>query len=333
MAEAAAIGGTERAAILLMTLGEQAAAAILRHMDVEDVQRLGVAMAALDDVPRAKVVDVLGALLVAVDDKTPIGIGTDDYLRKVLTDSLGERKAKGVVGRILGGREAKGIDSLKWMEPKAVADLVKSEHPQIVATLLAHLGARQGADVLAELPLEQQAEVALRVARLDEIPETALQELDALVEQQTREGTPPTTARLGGLRAAADMINLLPPAMERDVLEAVKAADAVLGEQIKEALFVFDNLLALDDRGMQAILREVQSETLIVALKGADESMRDKVLRNMSKRAAALLKDDLDAKGPVRLSEVEAAQKEILGIAQRLADEGQIMLSNGEDFV
>lgn len=327
MAEAATVRGTERAAILLMTLGEQAAAAILRHMDVDDVQRLGSAMAALDDVPRDKVSDVLGDLLIAVDNKTPIGIGTDDYLRRVLTDSLGERKAKTLVGRILGGRETKGIDSLKWMEPRAVADIVKDEHPQIIATILAHLGPRQAADVLAELPADRQVETALRIARLDEVPETALQELDALVEQQTRETATLTTARIGGVRAAADMINLLPPAVEREVLDAIKAADAALGEQIKDALFVFENLLALDDRGIQTILREVQSDTLIVALKGADEAIRDKVLRNMSKRAAAILKDDLDAKGPVRLSEVETAQKEILAVVQRLAEEGQIMLS------
>lgn len=327
MAEAATVRGTERAAILLMTLGEQAAAAILRHMDVDDVQRLGSAMAALDDVPRDKVADVLGDLLIAVDNKTPIGIGTDDYLRRVLTDSLGERKAKTLVGRILGGRETKGIDSLKWMEPRAVADIVKDEHPQIIATILAHLGPRQAAEVLAELPADRQVETALRIARLDEVPETALQELDALVEQQTRETATLTTARIGGVRAAADMINLLPPAVEREVLDAIKAADAALGEQIKDALFVFENLLALDDRGIQTILREVQSDTLIVALKGADEAIRDKVLRNMSKRAAAILKDDLDAKGPVRLSDVEAAQKEILAVVQRLAEEGQIMLS------
>src|SRR5690606_14344259 len=242
MAEARAVSGTEKAAILLMSLGEQTAAAILKHMDVEEVQRLGTAMAALDDVPRAKVVDVLGDLLLAVDDKTPIGIGTSEYLRKVLTDSLGERKAKGLVGRILGaGREAKGIDALKWMEPRAVAELVRDEHPQIVATLLAHLGPRQGAEVLAELPAERRPEIAMRIARLDEIPEAALEELDALLEQQTREGALPATARLGGLRTAADMINLLPPAIEQSVLEAVDATDPELGAQLKDALFVFEN--------------------------------------------------------------------------------------------
>src|SRR5690606_4049011 len=197
MAEAVTVSGTERAAILLMSLGEQTAAAVLRHMDVDEVQRVGSAMAALEDVPRDKVTHVLGELLIAVGNKTPIGIGTDEYVRKVLTDSLGERKAKGLVGRILGGRESKGIDALKWMEPRAVAELVKNEHPQIVATILAHLGPRHAAAVLAELPPERRVETALRIARLDEVPETALQELDALVEQQTRETATLATARLG----------------------------------------------------------------------------------------------------------------------------------------
>jgi flagellar motor switch protein FliG len=333
MAEAAQIKGTERAAILLMTLGEQTAASVLRHMDIEEVQKLGVAMAALADVPRERVTDVLGQLLVAVQRKTPIGIGTNDYLRKVMTDSLGERRAGALLGRIFKGRESTGIDALKWMEPRAVAEIVKNEHPQIVATILAHLPSRQAADVLRELDSAAQADIAMRMARLEEVPETALQELDSIVERQAKEATAVKTAKLGGVKAAADMINLLGPA-QSTMIEAIQAEDAELGELIKDALFVFDNLLKVDDRGVQAILREVQADTLATALKGADEEISEKIFKNMSKRAAEILRDDIASKGPVRVSEVEQAQKEILAVALRLAEEGTVVLAgSGDEFV
>lgn len=334
MAEAGQVNGTERAAILLMTLGEQTAASVLRHMDVEEVQKLGTAMAGLADVPRERVTDVLGQLLVAVQGKTSIGFGTADYLKKVLTDSLGERRASVLLGRIVKGRESTGIDALKWMEPKAVAEVIKGEHPQIVATILAHFPSQQAADVLRNFESTAQADIAIRVARLDEVPEAALQELDALVERQTKEATNVKTARLGGVKAAADMINLLGPSAQSSMIETIKSEDAELGEQIKDALFVFENLLKVDDRGMQAILREVQADTLSTALKAADEEIAEKIYKNMSKRAAEILRDDIASKGPVRLSDVEQAQKEILAVALRLAEEGTIMLaSGGDEFV
>jgi flagellar motor switch protein FliG len=333
MAEAAQVKGTERAAILLMTLGEQTAASVLRHMDIEEVQKLGLAMAGLNDVPRERVTDVLGQLLVAVQRKTPIGIGTNDYLKKVMTDSLGERRAGALLGRIFKGRESTGIDALKWMEPRAVAEIVKTEHPQIVATILAHLPSRQAADVLRELDAAVQADIAMRMARLEEVPETALQELDSIVERQAKEATAVKTAKLGGVKAAADMINLLGPA-QSTMIEAIQAEDAELGELIKDALFVFDNLLKVDDRGVQAILREVQADTLATALKGADEEISEKIYKNMSKRAAEILRDDIASKGPVRVSEVEQAQKEILAVALRLAEEGTVVLAaGGDEFV
>jgi flagellar motor switch protein FliG len=334
MAEAAQVNGIERAAILLMTLGEQTAASVLRHMDVEEVQKLGTAMAGLADVPRERVTDVLGQMLVAVQGKTSIGFGTADYLKKVLTDSIGERRASVLLGRIVKGRESTGIDALKWMEPKAVAEVIKGEHPQIVATILAHFPSQQAADVLRNFDSTAQADIAIRVARLDEVPEAALQELDALVERQTKEATNVKTARLGGVKAAADMINLLGPAAQGSMIETIKSEDAELGEQIKDALFVFENLLKVDDRGMQAILREVQADTLSTALKAADEEIAEKIYKNMSKRAAEILRDDIASKGPVRLSDVEQAQKEILAVALRLAEEGTIMLaSGGDEFV
>jgi flagellar motor switch protein FliG len=334
MAEAAQISGTERAAILLMTLGEQTAASVLRHMDIEEVQRLGSAMAGLSDVPRERVTDVLGQMLVAVQGKTAIGVGTQDYLRKVMTDSLGERRAGALLGRIFKGRESSGIDALKWMEPRTVAEVIKDEHPQIVATILAHLPSQQAADVLKQFETTAQADIAMRMARLDEVPETALQELDGIIEKQTKEATAIKTAKIGGVKAAADMINLLGNA-QSTMIEAIQQQDAELGELIKDALFVFDNLLKVDDRGMQAILRDVQADTLAVALKGADEEISEKVYKNMSKRAAEILRDDIASKGPVRVSEVETAQKEIVAVAMRLAEEGTIVLAagGGEEFV
>ncbi len=334
MAEVNTIKGTERAAILLLTLGEQTAASVLRHMDVEEVQKLGSAMAGLSDVPRERVSDVLGALLVAVQGKTSIGFGTADYLRKVLTESLGERRASTLLSRIFKGRDSTGIDALKWMDPRTVSDVIKNEHPQIIATILAHLPSQQAADVLKRFDAAVQAEVAVRVARLDEVPETALQELDAIVERQTKEATQLKTARLGGVKAAADMINLLGASGQTSMIDAIKAQDPELGEQIKDALFVFENLLKVDDRGVQSILREVQADVLSVALKAADEEIKEKIFKNMSKRAVEILKDDISAKGPVRLSDVEAAQKEILAVALRLAEEGTITLAaGGDEFV
>ena len=334
MAEASGVSGTERAAILLLTLGEDTAASILRHMDVDEVQQLGSAMVSMTDVPREQVATVLGELLVAVEEKTAIGVGTADYLRKVLTDSLGEKRAGTLLDRILQGRDSSGIDALKVMDPKTVADVIRDEHPQIIATILAHLSAQQGADVLEHLSDEQQNKVTLRLARLEEVPETALQELDAIVERQAQEATALKTAKLGGVRAAADILNLLDPEIESRILEAIREEDDALGEQIQDSLFIFENLLTLDDRGMQTILREVQSDTLSKALKGADVAIQEKIFSNMSKRASELLRDDMNAQGPIRLADVEEAQKEILTVAQRLAEEGQIMLGGGgDDFV
>ncbi len=334
MAEAQDVNGTQRAAILLLTLGEETAASVFRHMGVEEVQRLGSAMAAVSDVPRDRVASVLGQLLVAVEEKTSIGVGSADYLRRVLTDSLGERKAVSVLDQILPGRESSGIDSLQWMDPRMAAEVIRAEHPQIIATILAHLNARQAASVLARFTLEQQAEIALRIARLEEVPETALQELDAIVEHQTKEVSDLRTAKLGGVRTAADIINLLDSDAESAILEAINSSDEALGEKIKDSLFIFDNLLTVDDRGIQLILREVESDSLSTALKGADVAIQEKIFNNMSKRAADILRDDMASQGPVRLADVEEAQKAIISVAQRLAEEGQIVLgSSGDDFV
>ena len=332
MADASATG-TDRAAILLLTLGEEPAASILRHLGAEEVQQLGAAMAKMRDVTRDQVGSVLGDLLTLVSDKAPLGVDTESYLRKVLTSSFGERSAGNFLGRIFQRRGSAGLETLKWMDARAVAEMIRAEHPQIVATILAHLSASQAAQVLSQFPVEEQSNIAIRVARLEEIPETALDELDAIVDQQTQEAETLRSTRVGGVRVAADIINLLDD-KESNVLEAIMTDDHELGEKIKDSLFVFENILGIDDRGIQTLLRSVQTESLSMALKAADTAVQEKIFKNMSKRAAEILKDDMAAKGPVRLSDVEEAQKEILIIVQQLAEEGQIMIGGqGEQFV
>jgi flagellar motor switch protein FliG len=330
----AELSGTERAAILLMTLGEKEAAQVIRYMDAEEVQRLGEAMAALKNVSRDQAGEVLNRLLDSVGESTPIGTGSRDYLRKVLVGSLGERRAEGLLSRILKGRESRGIEALKWMDPQAVAQVVQREHPQIVATVLAFLPARQAADVLALLPEALRVDVAVRIANLEDVPESALKALDEIVDRQTEAAVELRSSRVGGIRVAADIINLLEPVASKELMESIREQDEELGERIQDKMFVFENLLSLDDRSMQMLLREVASEVLATALKGADPRIAEKIYRNMSKRAAEILRDDVAARGPVRLSEVEGAQKEILSAAQRLAEEGQIVLgAGGEQFV
>lgn len=333
MSEAAA-DGASNAAILLLSIGEDAAAAVLKHMNADEVQRLGTRMAELADVSRDQVSGALAALLESVAGKTAIGFGTPEYLRKVLVSAVGERKAENLLSRILDSRELKGIDALRWMDAKSVAHVIKNEHPQIVATILAHLSPDQAALVLGDLAADKHGEIAKRIALLEEVPESALEELDDIVDQQTREAMNLRSAKVGGLRSAADIINLMGTEAEAAILEYINEGDGELGQMIKDSLFIFDNLLGLDDRGMQRLMREVQSDVLSVALKGADPAIADKIYRNMSKRAAEILKDDIAAKGPVRLAEVEEAQRTILTVAQQLSEDGEIMLGgSGDDFV
>jgi len=330
------LSGPERAAILLMSLGEEDAAAIIRHMDASEVQRVGQAMAALKEVPRERTQSVMSAFVDSVENRGPGGSGAQDFVRRVLTSSLGKQRAEMFLERIISGVEpGAGIDQLKWMHPRQVARLLREEHPQVIATVLAHLDADHGAGVAALLPDELRSDVLYRVATLDEVPQSALNELDAMVEQRAAEGTASPPRRLGGTRMAADILKMLEVDLKTRVMEHIEGQDAELSQQIKDQMFVFENLLQLDDRGIQAILREIQSDTLAVALRGADPEVQDKIFRNMSKRAGEILKDEMEVRGPVKLSEVEFAQKEIVAVAQRLADDGTISLTGtgGGDYV
>lgn len=329
------LAGTERAAILLMSLGEQDAASLLKQLDARDVQRLGVAMAELKEVSREQMTSVLDTFIGIADGKANVASASQDYVRRVLTQAVGKQKTDLLLDRVSTGQTGQGIEALKWMDPKAVAQIISGEHPQIAAIVLSHLDAEQSAAILPLLTEEMRTEVLMRIATLNEVPQNALTELDQLVEKQANVAPPPALRRIGGARTVANILN----AMERDKsgeeLGKIEKSDADMHQQIKDLLFIFDNLLDVDDRGIQALLREVGSDTLAVALRGAEPEVQEKILRNMSKRAAEILKDDMEARGPVKLAEVEAAQKEIVVIAQRLSEEGAISLGGkgGADFV
>ncbi|WP_431636153.1 flagellar motor switch protein FliG [Dyella sp. KULCS107] len=327
--------GARNAAILLLTLGEQDAAEVLKHLSARDVQAVGSAMAGLTSVTRDQVEQVLNRLNEDVGRQTALGVGTEDYIRKILTNALGESKAGGLIDRILLGRSSKGLESLKWMESRAIAELINLEHPQIIALVLAHLEPDQAAEVLGYLPPRTRSDAVMRIATLDGVQPHALNELDEIMERQfSGNSTKLKSANVGGLKAAAAILNAMETSREAELMAAIRSQDAGLGGKIEELMFVFDDLAGLDDRSMQTLLREVPSARLTVALKGAEPAMREKIFANMSKRAADMLRDDLEVAGPVRVSEVDAAQKEVLMIARRLADAGQLTLAGGgDDFV
>jgi flagellar motor switch protein FliG len=326
--------GTERAAILLLTLGEQEAAQVLKHMGAKEVQKVGAAMAQLKNISREEVSDVLTDFSFVVESQTSVGVGVDEFLRKVLVNALGEDKAASVIDRINIGRSSKGLEALKWMDPRAVAELIRLEHPQIIAIILAYLDADQAAEILQHLSGGVRADVVMRIAALDGVQPSALSELDDVMEKQFAGKSTGKTSVLGGAKAAANIINFMDTSMESSIMEQITTTDQALGARIQDLIFVFDNLIDLDDRGMQELLRQVAGDKLLLALKGTDEALKQKIFKNMSQRAAEMLKDDLEAKGPVRLSEVEGAQKEILATARKLSEAGTIALGGkGEQYV
>ncbi|NGP52531.1 flagellar motor switch protein FliG [Thioalkalivibrio sp. XN8] len=333
--KAASMNGTDRAAVLLMTLGEDNAAGVLKHMGPKEVQRIGSAMASLQSVSKQDMNRVLQDFVQTIEQQTALGVGSDDYVRKVLTQALGAEKAGGVIDRILTGHQSKGLEALKWMDGRAVADLIRNEHPQIIAIVLSFLDPDQAAEVLRLLPEAVQPEIVMRVATLDTVQPDALDELDQILEKQFSLKTPAQPAAMGGVKSAANIMNCLDPGLESRIIEQVRKADAKLGGNIQELMFTFDNFLDLDDRSIQTLLREIPGDGLVIALKGADEAVREKIFRNMSKRAAEILREDLESKGPVRLSEVEMAQKEILNTVRRMAESGEIAMGGrgGEEYV
>src|SRR5690554_5694585 len=328
------LSGADRAAIFLMSLGEDEAANVLKHLSPKEVQKLGTAMTSMKNVSRDQVQQVMADFLETVTEQTSLGIGNTDYIRKVLVKALGEDKAGSIIDRILMGGSTRGLEQLKWLDSKTIAEMVRLEHPQIIAIVLSYLDADQAAQVLQELPERIRADVIMRIATLEGVQPAALQELDEIMERQFSGKQRLKSSSLGGPQSAASILNFLESSAEQHIMEQIQDVDDDLGQRIQDLMFVFDDLKDIDDRGMQLLLREISADLLVTALKGADEAVRDKIVKNMSKRAAEMLLDDLEAKGPVRLSDVEVAQKEILTIARRLADDGQISLGGaGEEFV
>ncbi len=324
--------GIQKSAILLMSLGEDAAASVLKHLAPREVQKIGAAMATLKQVSREDMDGVLDDFSEVADQKTALGMGSDEYIRSVLVKALGDDKAATLLDRILHGGDTSGIEGLKWMDSSAVAELIRNEHPQIVATILVHLDRDQASEIMAFFPERRRNDVALRIATLDGVQPAALRELNEVLTKLLAGSNNIKKSAMGGVRTIAEILNFMPSGLENAVIEAVRQHDPDLAQRVLDDMFVFDDLVELDDRSMQTVLREVSSESLIVALKGSNEALRDKVFKNMSQRAAEQLKEDLEIKGPVRLSEVEAQQRDILKLVRRLAEEGQVALGGkGED--
>lgn len=319
----------EKGAILLLSLGSDDAAEILKNLGPKEVQKLGHAMAALKQVPRERIEEVIDEFREHSAKGAPVSVD-DEAIKAMLTKALGDDRAANLIGRIMQGGDTAGIEGLKWMDAPTVADLIRNEHPQIIATILVHLEFDHAGEILKHFTDRLRNDVLLRIATLDGVQPTALRELnEAMARILAGASANVKKSAMGGIRHAAEILNFVGQAAETTIMDNVREYDPELAQKILDEMFVFENLLDVDDRGIQLLLREVQSDSLILALKGASQELRDKVFKNMSQRAAEMLKEDLESKGPVRLSEVEAEQKEILKIARRLADEGQIQLGGG----
>jgi len=323
--------GLQDAAILLMSLGEAEAAEVFKYLSPKEVQKLGEAIARTKTITRERVDKVMGKFTGEAGSQSLMIADSGDYVRSVLKRALGDDKATLLIDRILQGGDTSGIESLKWMDALSVAELLRSEHPQIVAAILVHLDYDQAAQVMKQLSERQRNEVMLRIATMEGIQPTALKDLNEVLFQVLSGSDKMRKSSLGGIKTAAEMINLMGTNIEATVIESIRNHDPDLAQKIMDKMFVFDDLIKLDNQAIQMVLKEVASDALIAALKGAQPELKDKILSNMSSRAAEALREDLESKGPMRLSEVEAQQKEILKTVRRLSDEGQIVIAGGAD--
>ena len=327
--------GVEDAAILLMSLGEEEAANVFKHLGPKEVQKLGETIARLKVIPRERVETVLDKFTDIAKEQHMLVNDTDEYVKSVLRKALGEDKANLLIDRILQGSDVSGIESLKWMDGASVAELLRNEHPQIIAAILVHLDFDQASQVLKAFTERQRNEVLIRIATLDGIQPTALKDLNEVLSKVLAGGDRLKKASLGGVKTAAEIINMLGSSVETSALDYIREADGELAQKIMDNMFTFDDVNKLDDRAIQTVLKEVQGDSLIIALKGATPELRERIFKNMSSRAAESLREDLESRGPVRVAEVEGEQKEILKIVRRLVDEGQIVIASGggDDFL
>lgn len=331
----AEMSGYDKAAVLMLSLNEDDAASIFRHLEPKQVQRLGMAMASMSDFSNEKVTAVQRLFINDIQKYSNIGVGSEDFVRKALVAALGEDKAGNLVEQIIMGSGARGLDSLKWMDARQVATIIQNEHPQIQTIVLSYLEPEQSAEILSQFPEPVRLDLIMRIANLEEVQPAALQELNEIMEKQFAGSASTQAAKMGGLKAAASIMNYLDTNIEGQLMDAIRENDEEMSQQIQDLMFVFENLIDVDDRGIQTLLREVSGDLLTKALKGADDNLKEKIFKNMSKRAADTLREDLSTMSPMRISDVEAAQKEILTIARRLADSGEIMLGlgGGDNFV
>ncbi|MGR9107008.1 MAG: flagellar motor switch protein FliG [Gammaproteobacteria bacterium] len=329
------LDNTERAAVFLLALGQDRAAEILRHMGPKEVQILGSTMASLGSITSDTVDIVLEQFVGTIRNQTALGIDSDEYIRNVLTDALGADKAGSVIDRILLGRNSKGIDQLKWMDSRSIADMIRPEHPQIIAIIVSLLDSDQAAEVLGCLPPATRSDVIMRIATLETVQPNALKELDDIMEKQLAGNSNIKSSTIGGIETAANVLNFVDGSIESDILERISEIDPDLSQKIQDKMFVFANLVDVDDRGIQTLLREISTDSLLLALRGADVVLKEKIFGNMSRRAAEMLREDLEAAPPTKLSDVEVAQKEILSIARRLNETGEISLggASGDELI
>lgn len=329
------LSGSQRAAILLLGVGEEAATEVMRHMSAKEVQQVGEAMATISKLTNNQVESVLADFHLESAEINPLGLEATDFTRRVMTSALGQDKAQNILSQVLDKPiDHNGVEALQWMAPKAIAEVLSEEHPQIAATVMTQLYDEQAAKVLELLPNELRRDVIFRIARMEELDPRALEELDRVLESQLGklQRTPPR--KVMGPDNLAAILNATGHELEQEMLEALTSVDEDLGEDVKEKMFIFDNLMQLDDRGMQRLIRDIPQENLLPALKGADVDMVERFFKNMSERAADILREDLEASGPIKLADVEVAQKEIVRTAKRLADEGELMLGKAaQDYV
>lgn len=325
---------SHQAAMLLLMMGEEQAAEVLRHIDPDSVEKIGMAMASISEVNHEQANAVVSRFQETMEAQTSFGVGVSGYVRQMLVSSLGEDRGKTLADRVLGEDEAMEIDSLRWMDRDTIVHMLRDEHPQIVAITLAHMPQDQAAYIIKQLPSALQDDVVLRIATLEKVPQAAMRELQDILQNKLQLSGNFKSKAIDGASTAAGIINSLGGDAGKRIITSLEKTDEKLTERLKDLMFVFANLVQITDKGMQLLLREVSTDLLTIALKGADEKVRDKIFKNMSKRAGEMLLEDMEARGPVKLSEVETAQKEILTIARRMAEEGAISLgSNGDDYV
>jgi flagellar motor switch protein FliG len=332
-AESIKLDGPQRAALFFLTVGQDRAAEVLKHMSPKEVQQIGAAMAELRNITMDMVADVLGKFVDDIRNQTALGINSEEYIRNLLTQALGSDKASSVCDRILLGRNSKGLEQLKWMDPRAIADLIRLEHPQIVAIILSLLDSDQAAETLAYLPERSRPDLIMRIATLTGVQPAALRELDDIMDKQLSGNANVKSSTLGGIETAANILNFIESTVEASIMDQISEVNPDLSQKIQDKMFVFDDLVDIDDRGIQTLLREVSTDSLLLALRGADDALKEKIFSNMSRRAAEMLRDDLEAAPPARLSDVESAQKEILAIARRMAEAGELSLGGSDELI